>query len=122
MAPILAGNSQRQVPVDIVGPINQAGTNSTAVVAGSEIDGTTWDTISYTIIVTTFGLTWSVFGANVSDYSDEVAVLAPAAVAAGNNSSYISIGLPYRFYRVKIVNTVGGQNGNANVNGIAKEL
>lgn len=122
MAAVLVGNSQKQVPVDIVGPISQAGTDSTVVVAGSEIDGTTWDTISYTIKVTTFGLTWSVFGANVADYSDETAVLTPTAVASGNTGSYISIGLPFRFYRAKIVNTVGGSNGNAVVNGIAKEL
>lgn len=108
------------VGVNIITPTAQASTASTAVVDGSEFDARAWRSLAYTIKVATQDVTWSVFGANASDYSDEVAVLSPASVAAGAGSSYAVAQAPYAYYRVKIIDTVGGVHGTATVRGILK--
>ena len=79
-----------------------------------------WRSLSYTIVVATQAVNWSVFGANASDFSDEVAVLAAATVVAGATSSYASTQFPYAYARVKVIDTVGGVHGTATVYGIAK--
>ncbi len=107
-------------PAAVTGAIPQASTNATVVVAGAEIDATQFRSVCYTIAVATHDVDWSVFGANASDYSDEVAVLAATKVSAGANSSYSVAQAPFRYYRVKIVDDVGGTHGTATVNGIAK--
>jgi hypothetical protein len=101
-----------------VGP--QVSTAATVVVAGAEADMTQWRTLSYTAVVVTNAVTWSVWGANTPDYSDEVAVLAPVSIGAGNNSNYSVSPAPYRYYRVKCIDTVGGTHGSITVNGLAR--
>lgn len=107
-------------PAGVTGAVQQASTNATANVAGVEIDATQYRTVCYTIAVATHDVDWSVFGANSADYSDEVAVLAATKVAAGANSSYSASPAPFRYYRVKIIDDVGGTHGTATVNGICK--
>ena len=116
----LVGGPQRFVVVEETGAIEQASVNTDAVVDGSEIDARPWSSLAYTIAVATNDVTWTVFGANSSDYSDEVAVNGPASVAAAAASSYAVDPAPYGHYRVKIKSTVGGAHGVATVAGLAK--
>jgi hypothetical protein len=109
-----------QIPREVVSPIDQTSTASTVLFVGSEMDVRVFLTLAYTIKVITFAVTWSVWGANISDYSDEVAVLSPVSVAAAASSSYSVAQAPYAYYRVKIVDTAGGSHGVCTLNGIAK--
>lgn len=110
----------RQVQIETVAPDAQASTASTAVVTGSEMDARPWRSVAYTIKVATNSVDWSVFGANASDYSDEVAVQAAATVAAGAASSYAVAQAPYSYYRVKIIDTSAPNHGTATVRGVMK--
>lgn len=120
MAIQLISNQHRQVAIDMVTPAAQASTASDAVVSGSEMDIRMWKSISYTIKVITNAVTWTVFGANASDYSDEVIVQNAASVAADASGSYAVTQASYAYYRVKIRDTVGGSHGTATVVGLAK--
>jgi len=101
-----------------VGP--QTSTSSTVVVSGAEIDATQYQTVCYTAICATNAVKWSVFGANVSDYSDEVAVLSATTINSGANASYTVSPAPFRYYRVKVIDDTGGVHGTITVNGVAK--
>ncbi len=107
-------------PSFVTGAVAATSTASTAVATGAEIDATQFRTVCYTITVATHDVDWSVFGANVSDYSDEVAVLAAVKVASAGVSSYTVSPAPFRFYRVKIIDDVGGTHGVATINGVGK--
>ena len=119
MSTITVG-SGRQVSIEYVAPTAQASTASTVVVTGSDMDVRPWRSLSYTIVVATNAVKWSVFGANASDFSDEVAVLAATTVNAAATSSYASTQFPYGYARVKIIDDSGGVHGTATVYGIAK--
>lgn len=116
----MIANQHRQAAVDIVTPDAQTSTNADAVVAGSEIDARMWRSLAYTIKVAVNAVTWTVFGANASDYSDEVVVNSAASVAAGSASSYAVSQAPYAYYRVKIRSTVADTPGTATIVGVAK--
>lgn len=103
-----------------VAPVGQLSTASTVVLAGCEFDARAWTSLTYTIAVSTHDVTWSVWGANASDYSDETAVLTAVSVVAAAFSSYAVSLAPYAFYRVKIIDTVGASHGTATVRGIVK--
>ncbi len=108
-------------PAFVTGALGpQTSTASTVVVAGSEIDATQCKTVCYTAVCATNAIKWSVFGANVSDYSDEVAVQAATTIASGAAGSYSTTAAPFRFYRVKVVDDSGGTHGSITVNGVAK--
>jgi hypothetical protein len=115
---VLAGN--RQVPIEVVSPVAQASANAAAVVTGCELDARGWNALSYTIKVITNAVDWVVYGANSSDYSDEVEVQAEATVAASGVGSY-SVSLPpFLYYRVKIHSHVADTHGTATVVGVCK--
>lgn len=116
----MIASAHRQVAVDAVGPLEQAGTNAAAVVTGSEVDARGWRSLAYTIAVADETLTWTVYGANQADFADEVVVNAGADVAAGAASSYAVAQAPYAYYRVKIVNKVADVVGTATVSAILK--
>lgn len=101
-----------------VGP--QTSTSGTVVVAGAEIDATQCKTVCYTGVAATHDVDWSIWGANAADYSDEVAVLAATKIAAGASGSYTASPAPFRYYRVKVTDDVGGTHGTLLVNGVAK--
>lgn len=103
-----------------VAPVGQVSTAATVVLAGCEFDARAWTSLAYTIKVITNDVTWSVWGANASDYSDETAVLPAVSVAAGAVSSRVFALAPYGYYRVKIIDTVGASHGTATVRGIVK--
>lgn len=107
--------------VSATGPIGpQTSTSATVVVAGAELDATFFNSISYTFIAATHDVDVSVFGANQPDYSDEVAVYTATKVAAGATGSYTQSPTLYRYYRVKVIDDVGGTHGTVNVSGVAK--
>jgi hypothetical protein len=110
----------RTVDIGVASPAPQASTSSTVVVTGSDMDARPWRSVSYTLSAATNAVTWSVFGANRSDFTDEVVVQNAASVSAGANATYAVTQAPYAFYRVKIVDTVGGTHGTATVTGMLK--
>ena len=69
---VLAGN--RQVEIERVASAAQVSTNDPAVVAGSALDMRGWRSLAYTILCAANTISWSVYGANAADYSDEVIV------------------------------------------------
>lgn len=107
-----------QVPVHYAETDAQSGTGSLAVVTGSEIDARAWRSLAYTAVVATAAMDWNVYGANASDYSDEVAVDTNTNVAAGNDSYVIDFA-PFNFYRVKAKNN-GGSTGTIKIRGACK--
>lgn len=101
-----------------VNPAAQLGTGAYAVVVGSNMDVSAYKTVAYTIKVADFSVYWKVFGANNSDFSDEVEVKSEASVAAAGVDSYAVSIAPYSYYRVKIKNNAGA--GTATVSGVSK--
>ncbi len=120
MAEVLVVAGTRQVPVEMVTPNAQISTASVVAVTGSEIDARAWRSVAYTVAVATNTVQWWVYGANASDYSDEVIVDGPSDVAAAAADSYAVEQAPYAYYRVKIIDKVGGTHGTVTVRGIAK--
>ncbi len=107
-------------PVGVNEPIAQASVNTLTLLANSDMDARIWEALSYTISVITDSVDWTVFGANQSDFSDEVAVQAAASIAAGASGNY-SIHVPvFGFYRVKIASTVADTPGTATLVGRVK--
>jgi hypothetical protein len=98
----------------------QTSTASTVVVSGSEIDATQCKTVCYTAVAATNDVDWSVWGANASDYSDEVAVKTATKITAGATDSYTATPPAWRYYRCKVIDDVGGTHGTITVYGVAK--
>lgn len=92
---------------------------STYVALGA-IDAGPWRSLSYTAKVATNDVKWTVYGANISDYTDEVAVQSEATITAGAVGTYAVTQAPYRYYRAKIKDAVGGTHGTVTLNGIVK--
>jgi hypothetical protein len=122
MTEAILSSGTRQVPIDQIAPADQTSTNSYVAVVGGDIDARTWRTLAITIKVVTYAITWEIYGANISDFSDEVIVVAGASVAAAAASSYAVSPAPYAFYRVKIKSTVGGNHGVATLRMIQKPI
>lgn len=110
----------REVEVVTVSPAGQLSTASTAVVTDSDMDARAWKALSYTCVCATNAIKWSVFGANASDFSDEVAVQAATTVAAAAVGSYSVAPPVFSYYRTKIIDDSGGVHGTATIRGIVK--
>lgn len=91
-----------------------------AMTARAPIDVRGYQSLSYTLLATVQTLKWTVYGANLADYSDEVVVQAEATVAALAVGSYAVTQAPFGYYRVKIANNAAGVVGTAAVNAYAK--
>lgn len=74
----------------------------------------------YTFKAATNNLKWTVFGANLADFSDEEAVQAEATVNAGAIGRYSTTQAVYRYYRVKEKAAAGGSQGTGTVTAVAK--
>lgn len=98
----------------------QASVDALTVLSGSEMDLRPWQSLSYALKVATNAISWTVYGANLSDYSDEVIVQVEAMVTAGSVGTYVVAQTPYGFYRVKIRSTMAGIHGTATINGLGK--
>lgn len=103
---------------DTVSP-NALGSTNTYV-ALAPLDVSSWRSVSYTLKAATNSIKWTVYGANASDYSDEVVVQSEATVTTSAAGSYSITQAPFRYYRVKIKSAVDDTAGTATVNGIAK--
>jgi hypothetical protein len=115
---VIAGT--RQVPIETVTPDAQASVAAETVLDGSEIDARGWRSLAYTLLNADETITYRVYGANASDYSDEVVVSGPTDILAAAASSYAVAQAPYGYYRVKILDKVGGTHGTVTLAGIAK--
>lgn len=104
----------------LVSPAAQNSTAAYAVLAGSELDTRGYNSLAYTLKDATQTITFEVFGANLSDYSDEVIVSGPTDILATGSASYAVTPAPYAYYRVKIIDKVGGTHGVVTLSGIAK--
>ena len=107
-----------QFKVQRVAPAAQTSTAAYVVLAGSEMNMIDFITLAYTVKVATQSINWKVFGANQSDYSDEVEVQGETLVAAAAAGSYAVSPAPYAYYRVKIVDGAG--HGDVTLAGIGK--
>jgi hypothetical protein len=121
MAEVTVTSGGRQVQVYTVAPAAQASAAAAAVVTGSGIDARPWGSVAYTVAVAAETIQWWVYGANASDYSDEVIVDGPSDVLAAAADSYAVAPAPYAYYRVKVADKVGGTHGTVTVRGIAKD-
>ena len=119
-ATLVAGPGYAQKWVEYVAPVAQTSANADTVLTGSGLDARGWLTVCYTILIATNTVDWTVYGANLSTYADEVVVQAEASVVAGAASSYAVTPAPYGYYRVKIHSNAGGAHGTATLVGIAK--
>jgi hypothetical protein len=90
------------------------------LVALGAIDTGTAVALVYTFKAATNALKWTVFGANLADFSDEAVVQAEATVNAAAVGNYSTTQAVYRFYRVKHKASVGGSQGTATVTAVAK--
>lgn len=105
-----------------VAPTAQASTASYVIVADSLMNTLNRHTLSYTIKNTgAESIDWKVVGGNLSDLSDGVVVNSAATIASGAyGTPYTATETVYQWYAVYIVDTVGGNHGEATINGISK--
>lgn len=109
------------VIVDNIGAVTYGPTaQGDAYAAVASLDARGYASVSFTLKATVQTLAWTVFAANLSDFSDEVIVQAEAAVAAGAIGTFAVGQAPYGFYRVKTKNNAAGVVGTALVTGYAK--
>ena len=100
----------------------QTTTASSVAVTGSDVDCALAVTLSYTITNSggANGITWSVTAGNASDFSDEQTVQNAANVAFGATGTFTVTNPPYRYYRAKCLDQVGGSHSTVFVKGVAK--
>ena len=112
----------REQLVEVTGALEQTSTNTETAVTGSNLDAGPWTTIAYTVINSDEANTvqFSVYGANVSDFSDETVVSALTDIAPLAAGSYSTTQVAFRYYRVKIHSKVDNAHSACVVNGICK--
>ena len=106
--------------VSEVTPAAQASTNAWAAVTGSDLDTQMFGSISYTLVNAAQTIQWRVVAGNASDFSDASIIQAAADVLAAGVASYSASVAAWRYYRVEILDKVGGTHGTSTVRGIAK--
>jgi hypothetical protein len=104
--------------IDLAACAAQNGTDTAAVVTGSELDNRPFLQTGYAIYVATNTLTWYVYGARLSTFADEVLIYSGDVLAGGHSTNDTASYYPYS--RVKIVNKVAGSVGVATVTGLAR--
>ena len=99
------------------GALEQTSTNTETAVVGSGVDARAWRSLCATIYNADEANTvqWSVYGANASDYSDEVAVQALTDVGPLAAGTYSTTQAPYAYYRIKIHSKVDDAHGACTV-------
>jgi hypothetical protein len=118
---LLAGTGLLGRAATEVTPAAQASANAgMADVTGSTLDTLHNEYVSYTLINTgAFSLDWQVLAANDVAFAGAVIVQVAATVLSAGYSSY-SAAATFRYYKIRIVDTVGGSHGQATVHGITK--
>jgi len=97
----------------------QASTNAYAML-GVVLDCRAANSVALTVINADQTITYKVQGANRSTFADAVEVQAPADLAAAAIGYYASASPVYAYYRVMIIDKVGGTHGNAVMTAIVK--
>lgn len=119
MSETLVKDGTRQ---SVVGSLtaSQLSTGSLVAVIGMSLDMAAWKTLSVTATAATNSVDVQVFGANLADFSDEtlVTTLAPTTSAPAAVSYSPA---PFRYYRLKAIDHVGGTHGTATATMFAKQ-
>jgi len=111
----------RLILLEKVGPLSQACPDTTAVaVTGGDIDARGWITVAITVLCVDETITWIVYGAHASDFSDEVVVQVAADILADAVGFYTASPAPFGYYRAKVVNKVAESVGSIVYNALAK--
>ncbi|MFA5866911.1 MAG: hypothetical protein WC891_02980 [Actinomycetota bacterium] len=116
----IIASQHRQVAVDIVEPAAQTSANAYAAITGGDVDARMWRSVAMTVLVATNTIKWTVYGANASNFSDEVVVQAEAVVAVGAAGTYAVAQAPYSYYRAKIASNVADTHGVVTYRAILK--
>ncbi len=121
MAEVTLSFGSIRKPADEVTPAAQASIDAETVVTGSELDASVFSVLSYTVKNTgANAIDITTYGANASDFSDEVLVDTMNAIAAAAIDSYVVDRPPYRYYRCKVAADSGGSQGAATLRGVAR--
>lgn len=109
------------VSVDHIGTAAYpAAVQTDSYVARVSLDCRGYRSYAVTLIASVQDVKWTVYGANASDYSDEVAVQSEATVAAGAVGSYSTTQAPFAYYRAKVKNAAAGVVGTAALQAVGK--
>jgi hypothetical protein len=119
---LLAGTGLIGRAATEVTPAPQASANAgMADVAGSTLDTLHNMAVSYTLINTGGNsLDWQVVAANDVAFAGAVVVQASATVLSAGIGTYSATVAAWRYYKLQIVDTVGGSHGQATVHGVTK--
>lgn len=119
---LLAGTGLVGRAATEVTPAPQASANAgMADVTGSTLDTLHNMAVSYTLINTgADSLDWQVVAANDAAFAGAVIAQASATVLAAGVGSYSATVAAWRYYKLQIVDTVGGAHGEATVHGVTK--
>ncbi len=113
------GSAQR--PADVVTPAAQASTNAEVVVAGSALDVSLFNAVSYSLENTgAQTIDVRVFRANLADFSDERQEGADIPITASAFSSFAAATPPFRFYRLKVEADIDDAQGEITAVGVAR--
>lgn len=112
---VQAGSAR--IPGYVLETITQLSTNSDTLVAGTLLDVSPFDLMSISLKAATNAITFTVQGANFSDFSD-ASSLYGGSIAAGASAHFTPSGtgkIITRFVRVLIRSTVAAAHGTASV-------
>ena len=102
-------------------PTDQASVAAYADVVGSTLDSLRAANVSYTILNNgANSITYQVLADNDPAFGNAQVVAGPTAVGAAASSAYTAAPAPYRYYKVQIKDTVGGNHGQSHLFGVAK--
>lgn len=110
-----------QILGDVVTPTPQASTDPVVVVAGSELDASIFQAVSYTLENTgANSIDVGVYRGNLADFSDEAQDGSDFVIAAAGFASFAAANPPFRFYRLKVNASAGGSQGQITAVGVAR--
>jgi hypothetical protein len=102
-----------------IGPAVQAITDTETPIAASVVAAAATSAVRYAVEVAGNNITWTVYGANNADWSDEAPVHATDVVTDGRMDHVTIPALVKAYYRVKIKSQVAGSGGLVTLTGIA---
>lgn len=99
--------------------VEQLSTDTETLVAGSELDCRLYGGPAYTVSAVTNPIDVMVYGASLSDFSDE-ALIAAETVDTDTPQVISNFTNACGFYRLKVKSSDAGQHGTGTFNGMAK--
>lgn len=106
---------------DLVSLVAQQVTDPLTAYPATELDLRKRTSLSYTILVATQNVRWSVYAGNAPDFSDESVIQAEATVLVGAVGTFSTALAVFAYYHVKLRSAVAGVPGTATVTGLAKK-